>query len=168
MKDIIITLITLQALWFASCVKKNQTSQNTSQSISITTGTNTIINPATQNSTLQIGGSIPGWVFDGCAISNNSLAAHLGNTDVKLTFTGSGIFSGNYLLVPGAPLAGQASLVITDAPGQPSGVKWYSKSGIVSVTSGTSGIVATFSNVPCAQSSFTFPIVTASGIMTCM
>lgn len=168
MKYNVIIINFLLCINFISCVKKDQTSQFTNKNIVITTGKNTVVNPATQNSTLQVGGSAPGWWYDGCAMSNNSLTGHLGSTtDVKLTFPVSGIYSGNYLLVPGMPLAGQASLVITNAPGQPTGVKWYSQSGTVSVVTGTSGVVATFSNVPCTQSYFTFPIVTASGILTC-
>lgn len=167
MKDIIVILIALQTLWFTSCVKKNQTSQNTSQSISITTGTNTIINPATQNSTLQIGGSVPGWAFGGCTASNNTLTAWNGNTSVELVIGGGTPVNSIYSLISGIPLTGQARIIITNAPGQPSGVKWYSKTGLVTITTGTTGVIATFSNVPCAQTSFTFPIVTTTGTLTC-
>lgn len=147
-----------------SCVKQNKTSQTSSQSIHYTSGT--IMNPATQNSSLQVGGT--GWAYAGCTLNSNTLTAYSGNTAAQLVLGGGAPTTGNYSLIAGIPLSGQARLVISSAPNQPNGVAWYSQSGIVSVVTGTSGIVASFSNVPCAQTSFTFPIVTSSGSLTCL
>ena len=132
------------------------------------TGTSTVTNPATQNSALQVGGSNPGWSYDGCATSPNTLTGHNGNTTVQLTFGGGAVATGTYALTPNLPLAGQARMIVTNAPGQPDGIAWYSKSGSVSVITGTAGTTATFNNIQCLQYSFLFPVVTVSGNLTCI
>lgn len=167
MKYSFIIIYFLLSIYFISCVKKDQTSQFTNKNIVITTGKNTVVNPATQNSTLQIGGSIPGWAFGGCTASNNTLTAWNGNTNVELVIGGGTPVNGNYSLISGIPLTGQARIIITNAPGQPSGVKWYSKTGLITITTGTTGVTATFTNIQCTQTSFTFPIVTTTGTMSC-
>ena len=84
-----------------------------------------------------------------------------------MIFSGGSITSVSYVLIPGTPLAGQAKLEITNAPGQPCALKWYSNSGIVTVNSGTASTIATFSNMPCSQLTFSIPIVTATGTLLC-
>lgn len=131
-----------------------------------TTSTSTVTNPATQNTALLIGGA--GWTYNSCAVSGNTLTAYNGNTSVQLVFGGGAISTGSYVLNPNIPLSGQAQLIITNAPGQPTGVNWYSKNGIVTAVTTTAGIHATFNNIQCLQNSFLFPVVTASGTLTCI
>lgn len=137
------------------------------QCISVT-GTSTVTNPATQNTAINVGGTNPGWSFDGCATSLNTLTGHNGNTTIQMTFGGGAITTGNYALVSTLPLSGQARMIVTNAPGQPDGIVWYSKSGTVAVTTGTAGTQATFNNVQCLQQNFLFPVVTVSGNLTCI
>ena len=132
------------------------------------TGTSTVTNPATQNTSFQVGGSVPGWSFDGCATSPNTLTGHNGNTTVQLTFGGGTITNGNYTLVKSIPLAGQARMIVTNAPGQPDGIAWYSSGGTVSVVTTTAQTTANFTNIQCVQYSFLFPVVTVSGNLTCI
>lgn len=130
------------------------------------TGTSTVTNPATQNTALQV--TSAGWVFDGCATSPNTLTGRNGNTTVQLTFGGGSVATGTYALTPNIPVGGQARMIVTNAPGQPDGIAWYSKSGFVSVTTSTAGTQATFNNIQCLQYSFLFPVVTVSGNLTCI
>lgn len=131
------------------------------------TGTSTVTNPATQNTALQVGSSVAGWSFDGCATSPNTLTGRNGNTTVQLTFGGGAVSTGTYALTPNLPLATQARMIVTNAPGQPDGIAWYSKSGSVSVVTTTLGTTATFNNIQCLQYSFLFPVVTVSGGLVC-
>lgn len=131
------------------------------------TGTSTVTNPATQNTALQIGGSTSGWTFDGCAASPNTLTGYNGTTKVQLTFGGTPPFNGNYSLTQNLPLTNQARMIVLNAPGQPDGIAWYSKSGTVSVVTTTAGTQASFTNIQCLQYSFLFPVVTVSGNLSC-
>lgn len=130
------------------------------------TGTNIPGNTATQNSALTVGGA--GWSFNSCATSVNILTAYNGPTQVQIQFGGGPIISGTYAFTSGIPTAGQARMTVYDAPGQPSGIVWYSKNGSVSVTTGTSGTMATFSNITCVQLNYLFPVVTVSGSLNCI
>lgn len=129
------------------------------------TGTSTVTNPATQNSALQVQSA--GWNFDGCATSPNTLTGKNGNTTVQLTFGGGAVTTGTYALTPNLPSFGQARMIVTNAPGQPDGITWYSKSGSVAVVTSTAGTNATFNNIQCLQYSFLFPVVTVSGSLIC-
>ncbi len=134
------------------------------------TGSATLTNPATQNSALQVGGT--GWSFDACVINGNVLTAHLAgtSTDVTLTF-GTAPTAGSYSLTNTAPSGSLCRLVVNNAPGQPGGITWYSKSGLVTVTTNTTAtptiINASFCNVQCLQQTFLFPVVTACGYLVC-
>lgn len=131
-----------------------------------TTGTSTITNPATTNSTLNVGGA--GWSFAACG-SGNSLLAYNGATTVQINFFAPPS-SGTYNLQSGTPTSNSvAQMIVYNPTGQPSGVVWYSASGMISVTTTTGGnITATFNNIPCTQLQFPFPVVTVSGAMTCI
>ncbi|GIV29910.1 MAG: hypothetical protein KatS3mg028_0976 [Bacteroidia bacterium] len=131
-----------------------------------TTGTSTITNPATSNSTLNVGGA--GWSFASCG-AGNSLLAYNGATTVQINFFAPPS-SGTYNLQSGTPTSNSvAQMIVYNAPGQPSSVVWYSASGMISVTTTTSGnVTATFNNIPCTQMQFPFPVVTVSGAMTCI
>ena len=137
--------------------------------VTITGGVITNTNPATQNSGLSVvtGG---GWFFTGCQLPvNNVLTGTNGSTQIQILFGGGSVTNGFYALTSSIPTAGQARMTITNAPGQPADIVWYSKSGMVSVTTTTStGTQASFSNIPCLQYSFLFPVVTASGTLICI
>lgn len=170
----------LSAIFIISCKEKNNdnitptyknqatgTAANPCIGCITVTGTSTITNPATENTALVVGGAVAGWSFDGCATSPNTLTGHNGNTTVQLVFGGGAVSTGTYALTPNLPLAGQARMIVTSAPGQPEGIAWYSKSGSVSVVTSTAGTTATFNNIQCLQYSFLFPVVTVSGNLTC-
>lgn len=131
-----------------------------------TTGTSTITNPATSNSTLNVGGA--GWSFASCG-SGNTLMAFNGATTVQINFFAPPS-TGSYNLQSGTPTSNSvAQMIVYNAPGQPSGVVWYSASGMISVTTSSAGnVTATFNNIPCTQMQFPFPVVTVSGAMTCI
>lgn len=131
----------------------------------ITNGAVINTNQAMPNTSITIGGT--GWTFDSCSVVSNTISAYHNSTIVKLIFGGGAVFNGNYSFIPTIPLSGQAEMIITNAPGQSSGINWYSKSGLVSVYTGTNGIVATFSNIPCLQASSINPTVNATGTITC-
>lgn len=138
------------------------------------TGTSTLTNPATQNTSIYVGGGAC-WTYNSCVATttntgSSELVAHCGSTIVDITFgTPPPIGNSNYTLVSGTPTGMQARMVIGNAPGQPTGINWYSKSGMLSVSTGTNlQTTATFTNIQCLQNSFLFPVVTASGNMTCI
>lgn len=130
------------------------------------TGTSTITNPATDNSSLYVGGS--GWSNPTC-VSTNSLTLRgiNGNIDVSINFATlpqQGTFTYNIASSPGL---GACSMVVQNAPNQPSGIVWYGKTGIVTVQTTTSSINATFAGVQCVQQNFNFPAVSVSGNIGC-
>lgn len=152
---------------------KNQstgTGANPNINVVTVTGTQTVTNMATQNTALYVGGTNPGWSYDGCSMPiNNILTGHNGSTQIQILFGGGSVTSSNYALTSGIPTAGQARMTISNAPGQPDGIVWYSKSGMVSVTTSTlTGTQASFSSIQCLQYSFLFPVVSASGTLTCI
>ncbi|MBL7917017.1 MAG: hypothetical protein JNM96_01380, partial [Bacteroidia bacterium] len=88
-----------------------------------------------------------------------------GSTKVTLQFSQSPT-TGNYNV---SNISGPTNVAVTvlNAPNQPSGIVWYGKTGVVSVTSSTNAINATFSGIQCVQSNFNFPVVTVSGQVGC-
>lgn len=174
-----IAIIGLTSLILVSCKFKNNnnitptyrnqstgTGANPNINVVTVTGTQTLTNPATQNTSLQVGGSMAGWVFEVCSTHPNMFVAHNGNTTIKIIFNGP-IMSGAFGLTSTTPGAGQAQMVILGAPGQPEEVIWYSKSGSVTVTPFGGGYSATFSNIQCTQMNYIFPVVTVSGSLSC-
>ncbi len=130
------------------------------------TGTSTPQTPATVNSSLYTGGS--GWSYNACATTPNTMTGFNGATQVQILFGGSGLGIGTYALTSGIPTSGQARMTVNNAPGQPDGIVWYSKSG--SVTTNTivgGGYTATYSNIGCVQQNYLFPMVTVSGALSC-
>jgi hypothetical protein len=128
------------------------------------TGSTTYTNPATKNSSINVGDI--GWSNPSC-ISTSSLAlrATKGSTDVMLTFA-SAITSGTYAI---ATNASQSSCVLTllNAPDQPAGLYWYGKSGSVVVTTTSTSINASLVSVICTQKDFNFPQVSLTGGLAC-
>ncbi len=153
------------------------TAANPNIGVVTVTGTSTLTNPATQNSALQVSGA--GWSYDGCTNTSSltgspSLTGHNGSTSVNLTFgTAPPMGTSTWTLTSGNPGAGQARMTVNNAPSQPDGIVWYSKSGMVTVLTQTTSITpytstqATFSNIQCLQYTFLFPVVTVSGALIC-
>lgn len=133
------------------------------------TGTSTPQTPATVNSSLLVGTSVSGWLYDGCTLPvNNTLIGRNGNTQVQILFGGGNVTSTTYAFTSGIPTSGQARMTVYNAPGQPDGIVWYSKSGTVSVTTTTAQTTATFSNIGCVQLNYLFPMVSVSGNLVCI
>ncbi len=131
------------------------------------TGTQTVTNMATANTALYIGSSIPGWNYNTFASNPTKfVASNTGGTSIEIRFSGP-ITAGIYAFTSGTPNAGQAQMVVYAAPGQPSDIVWYSKSGSVTVSGISPNFTATFSNIDCLQWSYLFPVVTVTGNMTC-
>lgn len=151
---------------------KNQstgTGANPNINVVTVTGTQTLTNPATENTALYVGGSNPGWSYDGCATSPNVLTGNNGSTQIQILFGGGPVTTQAYALTSGIPTAGQARMTVNNAPGQPEGIVWYSKSGMVNVTTSTlTGTQASFTNIQCLQYSFLFPVVSTTGTLTCI
>lgn len=128
------------------------------------TGSVPITNPASENSSLIAGGG--GWLNPSCASTGGLILEGVnGSTKVTLQFSQSPT-TGNYNV---SNISGPTNVAVTvlNAPNQPSGIVWYGKTGVVSVTSSTNAINATFSGIQCVQSNFNFPVVTVSGQVGC-
>ncbi|MEO6304214.1 MAG: hypothetical protein ABIP51_13695 [Bacteroidia bacterium] len=128
------------------------------------TGTATLTNPATQNSSLLVGGA--GWSNPTCISTNSiTLKGINGSIDVTLNF----LFpptTGTYAIAA-SPNAQACSMTINNAPNQPSGIVWYGKTGQVVVNTTTTAINASFSGILCTQQNFNFPTVGVSGNLGC-
>jgi hypothetical protein len=130
------------------------------------TGTTTEQSIATQNSSLFTGGS--GWSYNACATTPNSMTGFNGSTQVQILFGGAGLGIGTYAFTSGIPTSGQARMTVYNAPGQPEGITWYSKSGTVSTNTTTGGgYTASYSGIGCVQQNYLFPMVTVSGTLIC-
>lgn len=132
------------------------------------TGSTTFTSPATQNTSLHVGDI--GWSNPTCASSQSmSLKGTKDNIDVVLVFNPAltGSSTGTFAITSGVPGPGSCQLTVLNAPGQPTGVYWYGKSGSVSVTTSTNSINANLLNVVCTQKDFNFPQVTVSGVLGC-
>lgn len=147
------------------------TAANPNIGVVTVTGRGTLNNPATQNSSIQVSGA--GWSYDACTNSgpgngSSSLTGHNGSTSVNIVFGSTVPLSNStWTIVDHAPNAGEAELIVKNAPGQPDGLVWYSKSGTAYVTVTGSQTTVTFSGVPCLQSQYLFPTVTVSGALIC-
>jgi hypothetical protein len=128
------------------------------------TGTATLTNPATQNSSLLVGGI--GWSNPTCSSTfSTTLKGNNGSVDVTLTFTGppnSGVYPISSVLQ-----SGSCTMMVTNAPNQPAGIVWYGKSGSVSVNTTSTAINASFTGILCTQQNFNFPTVGVSGNLGC-
>ncbi|MGZ3898721.1 MAG: hypothetical protein ACXVNM_11805 [Bacteroidia bacterium] len=130
------------------------------------TGTSTITNPATDNSSLYVGGS--GWSNPTCSSTGSlTLKGINGNIEVTISLwqlptVGSATYN-----VSSSPSGNACAMTVVNAPNQPAGIVWYGKTGVVSVQTTTSSINATFSGVQCVQQSFNFPQVSVSGNIGC-
>lgn len=167
-------LLAASGLTFLSCEKKNNsdaitptfgTSGNPNPGYQTVTGTNTYTNPATENTSLYVGGG--GWTNPTCGSTNSiSLNAFNGTTNVILTFA-SPVKSGTYAVMPVQSGTASCVLTIQNAPQQPAGIVWIGKSGQVAINTTSTSINATFNNIVCTQQNFSFPSVVVSGVMGC-
>jgi len=173
----------LTALIIVSCKDKNNnnitptyktqsggTGANPNINAVTVTGTVQVTHPATENSSILVGGAGSGWSNDACSLNGNVLTAYNGATQVQIIFGGGPIplTTSVYAFTSGIPTAGQARMTIANAPGQPEGIVWYSKSGSVTTNSTiTSGRTASFASVSCVQLNYLFPVVGATGTLQC-
>ena len=127
--------------------------------------TSTLCNAATQSTSLNI--EQLGWFFASCGTTDSlSLIGFKNLCSAKLDFPKS-IISGTYVIAPSASVQGLCALTVSCVPQQPTISTWYGQSGIVIVSKSSTSISAIFSNIICAQKSFSFPIVNVSGSLTC-
>jgi hypothetical protein len=166
-------LVLSGALLF-SCQKKKPsegitptygTTGNPNPGYQTVTGTTTYTNPATENSSMYVGGI--GWTNPTCGTTQSiTLRAINDNIDVTLSFATS-IKSGTYAVSTTPAGTSACALTIRNAPNQPAGIIWYGTSGAVIVNTTSTSINAQFSNVVCTQQNFSFPTVSASGVVGC-
>lgn len=170
--------VTVAALVFFACSKKSQddtikptykdqatgTGGNPNAGNATQTGSVPITNPAAENSSLNCGGA--GWNNPSCA-SSGSLTLQGVSGSVKVTLSFNTIPVTGQYNVSSVSGPSNVQVVVENAPGQPSGVNWYGKTGVVSVNSNTSSINATFTGIQCVQSNFNFPFVSVSGNVGC-
>lgn len=173
------TLYTTASLLFVigiiifSCKKKTSTgvspgygnSKNPTTTGQTVTGNTTYTNPATENTSMLVGGS--GWVNPTCGTTNSlSLKGINGTIDVTVSFSTTIVNSGTFAIAA-APASGACAMTILNAPNQPSGIVWYAKSGEVIVNVNANSITANIKNVVCTQQTFNFPTVVANGQIGC-
>lgn len=173
---IAITFVCLTTLLFFACSKKDNGAikpdyksnagggGNPCAGCATQTGSVPVTNPATENSSLNCGGS--GWLNPSCASSGSlTLKGISGSVEVTLSFNSVPI-TGQYNI---SNISGPTNVQMTvlNAPNQPSGLTWYARSGVVSVNTNSTSINATFTGIQCVQSNFNFPIVTVSGNVGC-
>ena len=170
--------VTIAVLVFFACGKKSQddaikptykdqatgTGGNPNAGNATQTGSVPITNPASENSAMTCGGN--GWYNPTCASTGSlTLQGISGSVKVTLSFNAMPV-TGQYNV---SSVSGPSNVQVTveNAPGQPSGVTWYGKTGVVSVNSSTSSINANFTGIQCVQSNFNFPVVSLSGNVGC-
>ena len=142
------------------------TAANPNIGVVTVTGSSNITNPATQNSSLKVGGA--GWQYDACATNPNTVTGYLGTTKVSIIL-GSPAPLGTtpYTLSRATPSGTMAQMIVSNAPGQPDGINWYSTGGTITVNNSAGLLTVTFNNIQCLQYSFLFPVVTVSGALIC-
>lgn len=130
------------------------------------TGATTNTNLATQNSNLQVGGS--GWTNPTCGSTNSlTLKAINGNVIVTVGFAAVPPIGTSTYNIGASASSGICSMMVNEAPNQPSGIVWYGRSGTVVVNTSTAAITASVSNAQCVQQNFNYPIVSVSGNLGC-
>lgn len=136
---------------------------NNNESNKIATSSNNVGDPV---KSLTIGGS--GWIVDSCNIVSNTITSYHYNLITKFIAGGGAINTGTCLTTPNLPLAGQASIIITNMPGYPNGVDWHSMGGMAVVSISTLNTVVTFTNLPfSAYGTLPSSTVYVSGTIAC-
>ncbi|MBL7931801.1 MAG: hypothetical protein JNL60_07865 [Bacteroidia bacterium] len=129
------------------------------------TGSTSFTNPATQNSSIDVGNSV-GWTNPTCLTTGSiTLRAFKGSTEVVLTFAQPALTNTYSIGTPQGTVS--CGIQINNAPNQPAGISWLGKSGNVIVQVSASNITAVLNNVVCTQSNFNFPTVLATGFVAC-
>jgi hypothetical protein len=168
-------LLILSAGLFLSCEKKNNSDAisptfgpggNPNPGYQTVTGSSTYTNPATENTSVDVGG--PGWTNPTCGSTlSMTLKGYNGTTDVTLSFA-SVIKTTTYAVLPVPSGTTACALTVVNPPGQPAGIVWHGKSGTVVVNTSSAGISATFTNgIVCTQQNFSYPTVVARGALGC-
>lgn len=172
-----LSVLVVAALIFLACEKKDPkngispdykqnsgTGGNPNQNNPTVTGTSTLTNPATKNTSLLVGGS--GWSNPTCPSTASLVLKGInGETEVILSF-GSVIQSGTFAIGP-SPTGSICAMTVLNAPEQPAGITWIGKGGIVTVNTNSVSITANFSSIQCTQPSFIYPVVSVSGTVAC-
>jgi len=170
-------LTLLTASLFFSCEKKEPfngvapdykensgTGGNPNQDNPTVTGTTTLSNPATENSSIITGGS--GWSNPTC-ISTQSLALKGVNGETSITLSFANTITSDTFNIGPVPGSKVCALTVLNAPDQPVGITWIGKSGKVIVNITGTAINATFNSIQCTQPTFIYPVVSVSGTLSC-
>jgi hypothetical protein len=130
------------------------------------TGSTSFTNPATQNTGLDVGNS-SGWSNPTCFTTQSlTLRGYKENTDVVLSFAQAAT-TGTYNISSIPTGTTSCAITVNNAPGQPSGVVWYGKTGTVIVNVSGTSITANLKDIGCTQQSFGFPTVLVTGFLAC-
>lgn len=130
------------------------------------TGSVTNTNPATESTSLFVGGS--GWSNPTCSSTGSlTLKGVNGSIDVTINFASIPALGTTTYAVSSNPGFGVCAMTVVNAPNQPAGIAWYGVKGTVSVQTTTSSINASFSSIECTQQSFQHPVVYVSGNIGC-
>jgi hypothetical protein len=173
LKNTILTVLVVACVIIFACEKKKSTgiaptygaTGNPNPGAQTVTGSTTPSNPATENTSIQVGG--PGWTNPTCGSTFSiTLKGYNGATEVTLSFA-STIKTGTYAIATTPQGNTSCAMTVVNAPGQPGGIVWYGKTGQVSVNTTTASMSASFNNIVCTQQSFGFPTVAASGFLGC-
>jgi hypothetical protein len=140
------------------------TGGNPNQNNPTVTGTTTLSNPATENTSLIVGGS--GWSNPTCP-STNSLALKGINGETQVTLSFAGTITSDTFNIASVPGPKMCALSVLNAPNQPAGITWVGKNGKVIVNITNTAINATFSGIQCTQPTFIYPVVSVSGTLSC-
>src|SRR5687768_4317430 len=141
LKKITLSLFFVACLAFFACEKKKSegiaptygATGNPNPNSQTVTGTTTHSNPATENTSMIVGGS--GWTNPTCGSTFSiTLKGYNGSSDVTLSFA-SVIKTGNYVIAATPSGTSSCAMTIVNAPNQPAGIVWYGKSGTVAVNS---------------------------------
>lgn len=168
-----LSLLLITVIVIVACEKKKSdglsptygTTGNPHPGAQTVTGSTTHSNPATENTSLFVGGS--GWTNPTCGSTGSiTLRAFNGNTDVTITFAAPAK-SATYNIAATPTGSSSCAMTIANAPNQPAGIVWYGQSGSVVVNTTSASISASLTNVVCVQKTFGFPTVTANGVLGC-
>lgn len=132
------------------------------------TGTTTVTNPATENTSIVVGGA--GWSNPSCITTNSVYLKGInGETEVTISFAAPPPVGSSTYNIASTPGLNACVLTVYNAPNQPTGIMWYGRSGVISVNSSTSAVnaVITGTGVMCVQNTFNFPQVNVTGAVGC-
>jgi hypothetical protein len=169
----VVLMMLLTALVIVACEKKKSNAisptygatGNPNPGAQTVTGNTTPTNPATENTSMIVGGS--GWTNPTCGSTFSiTLKGYNGTTDVTISFA-KAMKTGTYAIAATPSGTTTCAMTIVNAPNQPAGIVWYGKSGSVVVNTTSASISAGFQDIVCTQQSFGFPTVSASGFLGC-